>query len=290
MERMPDIILIDAKYREHVGPTVRVNWSVVQSFIEITTQEGRSYNDHMSSVLSKASNIFHAQIHRQFVIATVIFGKPGNLKYLCFFVDRSGGVSTELLELKGYGSLAFARLLVSMCYGSDELFGYDPKISINCFTGVPFSVVVGTQTFFFVSEVFNSPFLFGRGTKVFIVKSEANGSYYILKDSWSSTAYNVNEIDNLSKICEAAKKEGVDLRIRALLPMLIAGDDHVANTSTNRGILACTDEERQRRRFVTGPIGDPITSFCSRAECIQAFIDIADRKYSLIYFCSTANH
>lgn len=288
---MPDIILIDAKYREHVGPTVRVNWSVVQSFIEITTQEGRSYNDHMSSVLSKASNIFHAQIHRQFVIATVIFGKPGNLKYLCFFVDRSGGVSTELLELKGYGSLAFARLLVSMCYGSDELFGYDSKITINRFTGVPISVVVEGKTFHFVTEMFNSPFLFGRGTKVYTVKDKA-GVYYVLKDSWVVTAYNVSEVDNLLKISKAAEEEGVDPRIRALLPKLFAGDDNVANTSVNRGILALpTDAVRQRRRFVTGPIGDPITSFCSRAECIQAFIDIADRKYSVIYYiCSIAKH
>lgn len=213
----------------------------------------------MRSVLSKASNIFHAQVHRKFVIAVVMFGKGSNLRYICFFVDRSGGVSTSTLELSGYGSLAFARLISGMCYGDDEIFGHDSTVTVSRFTGLPISVVVGGQTFFFVAEIFNSPFLFGRGTKVFIVK-DASGSYYILKDSWILTEYNVSEADTLQKINQAAQQEGVDPRIRALLPKLIVGDNDVGTTSIHRGILSIeTDAVRQRRRFVTGPIGDPIT-------------------------------
>ncbi|KJA14394.1 hypothetical protein HYPSUDRAFT_208744 [Hypholoma sublateritium FD-334 SS-4] len=64
VECKPDIILIDEQYCPTVDSSIRMSWLVVQSFIEITTQEGRSYHNHMRSILSKASNIFHAQIHR----------------------------------------------------------------------------------------------------------------------------------------------------------------------------------------------------------------------------------
>lgn len=282
---MPDIVLLDADYRERVDPEIRISWSVVQSFIEITAQEHRSYSEHKRSVLTKASNIFHAQIHRQFVIAIVIWGKLPNLHYICFFVDRAGGVSSQSMDMQGHGALAFARLIVGMRYGGDELLGHDLKITINRLTGLPLSVFVGAQEFFFVTEIFNSPFLFGRGTKVFIVKDK-HDVHFILKDSWILTVYNISEVNNLQKINEAAREVGTDPRLQALLPKLIVGDNDVANTSVLRGILPSDPEGsiRQRRRFVTGPIGDPITTYCSRVECIQAFIDIADRKYSTLSY------
>ncbi|KJA22489.1 hypothetical protein HYPSUDRAFT_122095, partial [Hypholoma sublateritium FD-334 SS-4] len=148
-------------------------------------------------------------------------------------------------------------------------------VTIDRFNGNPLSVVVDGHTFTFITEIFNSPFLFSRGTRVFVVQDE-NEHYHILKDSWILVSHNVSEIENLKIISEKAQEEDVDPRLRALLPRFIAGDDNVDQTSRNRDMLPVGHTHRQRRRIVTGPIGDPITSYCSRIECLQAFVDIAD--------------
>lgn len=283
-ERKPDIVLIDNKYRDHVPLGVRLNWSVVQAIIEVTSQENRSFNEHMRSMLSKAANILHAQIHRRYVIGIVISGKreEDSLSFFCVFIDRVGASTTMPLPIKGYGALSFGRLIFGLTYGNDALLGFDISITINRFTGDPVSVIVDGLVFTFVSEIFNSPFLFGRGTRVFIVKDES-GSHHVLKDSWILATHNVSEVDNLKKISAAAQSDDVDARLRALSPKFIAGDDNVDQTFTNRRMLPTKHTQRQRRRIVTGPIGDPITSYCSRVECLQAFIDIADRKCSIVF-------
>lgn len=283
-ERKPDIVLIDGEYRSGVPDSVRLNWAVVQAFVEVTSQENRSYNEIIQNVCSKAANIFHAQIHRKYVIAIVITGSRSRntLSFYCVYIDRVGASSTVPLTFKGYGARDLARIIFALAHGKDELLGHDTSITIDRFNGNPLSVVVDGHTFTFITEIFDSPYLFSRGTRVFIVK-DVNSKHHILKDSWIVATHNVSEIENLKIISARAQDDDVDPRLRALLPRFIAGDDNVDETSVNRGYLPVKHTHRQRRRIITGPIGDPITSYCSRVECLQAFVDIADRKYSIIF-------
>lgn len=279
--RKPDIILMDENYRNLVPPHIRIKWSLVQAIIEVTSQDARPFSEHMRGILTKAANILHAQIHRQFVIAIVIYGKGNKMSFFCCIIDRVNASCTQPLLLTGYGGRLLARIIFGLTLGDDILLGFDPAFTIDRLTGDPIHVIVDNQKFIFITEIFNSPYLFGRGTRVFIVQSDNDGRYYILKDSWILASHNVSEADNIKMINKAAQSADVDPRLRKLLPQLIACDENAGSTALNRSLLlgAC-DNERRRRRLITGPIGDPITSYCSRVECLQAFIDITDRKYS----------
>ena len=219
------------------------------------------------------------------MIAIVITGSrsKNTLSFYCVYIDRVGASSTAPLTFKGSGARDLSRVIFALAHGTDELLGHDTAVTIDRFNGNPLSVVVDGHMFTFVTEIFNLPYLFSRGTRVFIVKDE-NGRHHILKDSWIQVTHDVSEVENLKIISERAQDDDIEPRLRALLPRFIAGDDNVDETSVNRGYLPVEHTHRQRRRIITGPIGDPITSYCSRVECLQAFVDIADRKYS-ITFC-----
>ncbi len=192
-ERKPDIVLIDGEYRNGVPEDVRPNWAVVQAFVEVTSQETRSYNEIIQNVCSKAANVFHAQIHRKYVIALVITGNRSRdtLSFFCVYIDRVGASSTAPLNFKGIGARDLARIIFALAYGPDELLGHDTAVTIDRFSGNPLSVVVAGHTFTFVTEIFNSPYLFSRVTRVFIVKDE-NGGHHILKDSWMLEKIDLN--------------------------------------------------------------------------------------------------
>jgi hypothetical protein len=52
---------------------------------------------------------------------------------------------------------------------------------------------------------------------------------------------------------------------------------------TRRGRLTNTPPERLHRRVVTGPVGDPLTSFRSREEFVQVLLDCVKCKSSIQY-------
>ena len=91
-----------------------------------------------------------------------------------------------------------------------------------------------------------------------------------------------SEIDHL-KFISAKAKEKWSKSFRSYLLQLrfVAGDKAVADTNTPRGASWVNAHARTRRRMINGPIGDPLTSYCSRVECLQVFIDVVDGKYTL---------
>ncbi|KIJ90160.1 hypothetical protein K443DRAFT_47013, partial [Laccaria amethystina LaAM-08-1] len=150
-------------------------------------------------------------------------------------------------------------------------------VTINRSTGHPTEVLIDQQVFTIIQEVHSCPYLFGRGTRVYIVK-DTRGHFHIFKDSWILATHESSEIDHIKKISSIANAEGsTDNRSRFLRPRFVAGEDSVNNTSEPRGFVTTRVPARIRRRIVTGPIGDPITSYRSRVECLQALIDIVDQ-------------
>lgn len=219
-------------------------------------------------------------------------------------VDRGGAVATEPTDIKGFDAHLLARIIYAFIFGSDKLLGMDPNVEIDHVTGAPMRIRVDTQWFTVLKAIHISPVLCSRGTRVYIVKDEDKKQYHMLKDSWvlHSHAQENSEIQHLSHISAQAKtkllleltkdqgfshsaKEKMSsdsvkaLRSYLLRPRYIAGDENVADTNTPRHDGTWVQVyPRVRRRAVYGPIGDPITSYRSRVECLQAFIDIVDGK------------
>ncbi|KAF9482353.1 hypothetical protein BDN70DRAFT_801610 [Pholiota conissans] len=165
-------------------------------------------------------------------------------------------------------------ILYALAFGNDKILGTDTRITIDRFTGDPKSVVVDKQTLKIITEIHASPFLFGRGTRAYIVK-DAHGRYHIFKDSWAPKSPDTeSEIDHIKKISSAA--QGLPDRFRILCPIFVAGEDNVDDTAKLRRLYKLHNT-RIRRRMVIGPIGDPITSYRSRVEFLQVMIDAVDQ-------------
>ncbi|KJA13936.1 hypothetical protein HYPSUDRAFT_150995 [Hypholoma sublateritium FD-334 SS-4] len=153
----------------------------------------------------------------------------------------------------------------------------DPLVTFDRFTGKPLKVMVDGQEFTVITQIFASPYLFSRGTRVYIVADKGQ-KFHILKDSWVQSNHASSEVDNIQKISRMVEEaEGLTELFRALCPRFVAGDNDICSTDTPRDSLTSLCIGRTRRRIVSGPIGDPITSYRSRVELLQAFIDIANQ-------------
>ncbi|KJA25405.1 hypothetical protein HYPSUDRAFT_134901 [Hypholoma sublateritium FD-334 SS-4] len=155
----------------------------------------------------------------------------------------------------------------------------DPNVIIDRVTGLPTDVRVENQLFSIVKELHVSPVLFGRGTRVYMVRDKVNGHYHICKDSWIllSHAKDNSEIEHLKLISKKAKENRAKSpRAYLLHPRFVAGDGAVYNSNSTRAYATVVTPARIRRRMIIGPIGDPLTSYRSRVKCLQVFIDVAD--------------
>lgn len=291
--RKPDMVLLDRDHPYRSATSVdRLDWGPVRALVEVSVQDSH-YKVMLNTLLEKAANIFHCQLHRNYVLGLALFGKGKKLRYFLVLVDRGGAVATRPTRVKGFDALLLARIIYAFTFGSNKLLGMDPNVEIDHFTGGPVRVRVDNQWFDVVKEIHISPVLCSRGTRVYIVK-DSYGRYHILKDSWVllSHAEENSEIEHLKHISTKSKenwdKSAKDktssdsakaLRSHLLQPRFVAGDENVADTNTPRhdGIWV-EAYPRIRRRTVHGPIGDPITSYRSRVECLQAFIDVVDSK------------
>jgi hypothetical protein len=204
------------------------------------------------------------------------------MKFFFTLIDRAGAIHTKPSHLTGYDALTLARIIFAFTYGSDKVLGIDACVTIDRLTGDPLTVLIDKQLFTIVREIHSSPYLFSRGTRVYIVKDK-RGHFHVFKDSWINATHRSSEIDHIKQISSMANAEGsTDNRSRFLRPRFVAGDNHADDTKKPRGPAKTVAPARIRRRIVTGPIGDPITSYRSRVECLQALIDIVDRECLLL--------
>lgn len=304
--RKPDLVLFDRDHPYRTAPpSERLDWGPVRALVEVSVQSSH-YRSMMTTLLEKAANIFHCQLHRNYVLGLAIFGKGANMLYFFVLVDRGGAISTRPTPIQGFDAMLLARIIFAFIFGSNKLLGMDPNVEIDHVTGAPISVLVDQQRFYIIKEIHISPILYSRGTRVYIVKDDKE-RFHVLKDSWIllSHAQENSEVKVLKHISAKAKEklafhiaeekmtsdsaeetmasDALNSQVRSyfLRPRFVAGDEEVFNTNTPRsdGLTWVQAYPRVRRRVVDGPIGDPITSYRSRVECLQAFIDIMDGKY-----------
>ncbi len=103
--------------------------------------------------------------------------------------------------------------------------------------------------------------------------------FHVMKDSWILASHTGSEIKFLKRISDAVRNESLSERMQVLSPRFVAGEEHIHDTDETRQVLTSQGSARIHRRIITGPIGDPITAYRSRVECLQALVDIVAREY-----------
>ena len=157
-------------------------------------------------------------------------------------------------------------------------------MTVDILSGNVSKIRVEAQEFKVIKHVYSSLVLFGRGTHIFLVQDE-DGKYHILKDAWLLTNQGMSEIDILSSICDKLKKDSSPdaQRFQLMHPRFIVGEEIGDSTTERRGRLADLPPEHLHRRVVTGPVGDTLTSFCSRQEFVKVLLDCVDCKSCIQY-------
>ena len=296
----PDIVVIDRADQHDKTQDERVHWQNVYAFIEVTGLKRDGLNHVLMQISQKAACIFDVQPQRKYVCALGIVASPPptkkkpsipgsiGLQFTLVIVDRAGLTHTDLTEIHGYPAMEFLRVIFAFCFASTEVIGWDPTMDVDHkshevrairVTGPdPKTAVLTTREFDVVKLIHNSPILFSRGTRVWVVKDE-NQSFHILKDSWISQENKVSEIDLIRHVEESLEKDPDGPLFKHACPHYIIGQETVHSTNTIRGVKFETPGTRCQRRIVTGPIGNPITSFRSKREFVTVCLDLVNGMY-----------
>ncbi|KAF9477569.1 hypothetical protein BDN70DRAFT_881054 [Pholiota conissans] len=286
MLRKPDISVIDHASSESKNPAERLHWRKIYAFVEVTSNNSNPVGNVLKQITEKAACIFDVQPQREFVCALGIIGNtPNVLKYTLVIVDRAGVAYTKCAELNGYSGLNFLKIVFAFCFASVDAIGWDMSMHVNPKTNEIRAIdVTGcendsdditTVRFYVVKLIHSSPILFSRGTRVWLVK-DANGIFYVLKDSWVYAENMNSEIGFMRHIAKTLKNDKNSQFLKHTLPSYRIGQDCVSSTNTIRGDLFGKPPCRYRRRIVTSTIGDPITSFRSKKEFVSTYIDIVN--------------
>lgn len=209
-------------------------------------------------------------------------------KFILVYIDWTAVIYTESVFLKGYQALTFAYLPYVLMCGDNRILGVDTCVQFDHITGVPYSVHIENQLFKIVKELHISPYLFGRGTWVYIVK-DARGYFHIFKDFWILNTHKHMEMQIMKLVSDKAKEKlGGQACLQYLMTRFVAGEDRVNDTAQHLGHLGLPIVLCVHHRVVSGPVGNPITSYQSCIECLQAFADIINCECSLLLICAVS--
>lgn len=291
MLRKPDICVIDRETQHNAMETEqeRLHWRRIYCLIEVTSKK-YPLSDLLRQISQKAACLFDVQPQREFFCALAIFGEPTKLQFSFALVDRAGVTYTPPTLISSYAIFTFLRIVFAFCFAKPETVGWDSSMTIDPETYEVTSIAVTssendeptpnitTRTFDIVKLIHSSPILYGRGTRVWIVKDQ-QGHFYVLKDSWILGASAVSEIQLIRRIEKTVEQDPDGYLFRSSCPSYIIGQDCVCSTDTIRGLLPNKPAARHQRRIVTATIGDPVTSFRSKKEFVSVFLDIVNSMF-----------
>jgi len=280
--RKPDIILINRNLRHFLKDgNHRPRWHQVEAIVEVSVSAPRE--SMLQQIFDKAALMFESQPFRRFAIGLVLRGTTAT-EFSFVLVNRGGVCRTNWAPISGYDALNLARIVFALSYAKPEFLGVDTSMTVDLLSGNVTKIKVKDQEFNVIKHVYSSLILFGRGTHVFLVQDK-DGKSHILKDAWLLADHGISEIDILSTISDALKNDpSINAqKYRSMHPRFVVGEEMGDSTNTQRGRLADMPPERLHRRVVTGPVGDPLTSFCSREEFVQVLLDCVDCKSSIQY-------
>jgi hypothetical protein len=291
VRQKPDISVISVRnLQNNAWRGLRPDWRQVDALIEVISTA--SHEEIVRQLTAKAAVMFIAQPHRQFVCAMALFNDKdtGNFSYLFAVIDRAGIIDTNSIPLFSYSSIDFLRIVYGLCFAAPATLGADPTMGLDPITNEVITITVQgkdpstsetvVRPYSVVKLLHSSPTLFGRGTRVWICRDEF-GRFFILKDSWLLTEKTSDsEINFINSIEDIVKTTEYGYLFQHCNPKLELGQEVVSTTKVIRGPFS-TSSSRTQRRIVTGPIGDPLTSFRSKHELIGVAIDVVNCK--LIY-------
>ena len=276
--RKPDLILVNRNLRHFLQKNrLRPRWHHVEAILEVSLSAPRE--SMITQILEKAALMFEAQPFRRFVIGLAFRGTSQKLEFCFLLVDRSGVCITSWTGCTGYDGISLARIIFALSYAKPELLGIDTSMTIDLISGNVIKIKVQDQEFDVVKHIHSSLIIFGRGTHVFLVRAK-DGTYHILKDAWLLVDHGISEITVLSKINDILEKDGSEdaKTYRSMHPRFVVGEEIGDSTKARRGRLTSTPPDRVHRRVVTGPVGDPLTSYRSREEFVQVLLDCVKCK------------
>ena len=283
--RKPDIILLNRNLRHFlkVG-NHRPRWHQIEAIVEVSVSASRE--SMLQQIFEKVALMFESQPFRRFAIGLVLRGATSNnaVEFCFVLVDRAGVCRTNWAPISGYDALNFARIVFALSYAKPEFLGIDTSMTVDFLSGNVTKIKVKDQEFNVIKHIYSSLILFGRGTHVFLVQDN-DGKSHILKDAWLLADHGISEIDILSTISDTLKSDpGINAqKYRSMHPRFVVGEEMGDSTNMRRGRLINMPPERLHRRVVTGPVGDPLTSFRSREEFVQVLLDCIDCKSSIQY-------
>jgi len=275
IQRKPDLILLDHSYYDRVlqKDSASAEWTFFRAF-------GVLHRPYMAndSINIKSYLTFLRQPHRRFTISLSFFN-INNGQFSITVTDRAGRIRINKIDLMGNSvenGLLMLSTLAFLMFGSSADIGLDPHFEINPFNGQVTAIQCESRRFEVVDRIHTSPFLFGRGTQVWIVVHQ--GTKYVLKDSWVREDCVHNEVVYLRKMVPFLK----DLEDR--VPTLLCGGEVIINgrKDSTRHYRSARSSHRIHRRTVTSPVGETIISFKSKKEFIRVLISVIKSKF--IYF------
>lgn len=283
--RKPDIILLNRNIRHFLHEKgLRPRWLHVEAVLEVSSSASRE--SMVMQIMEKTALMFEAQPFRRFAIGLAFRGTTAKGVEFCFvLVDRSGVCITHWTNIDGYGGIKLARIIFALIYGKPALLGIDTSMTIDILSGNVIKIRVQEREFVVVKHIHASLVLFGRGTHVFLVRDE-NGQLHILKDAWILVDHGISEIEVLKHINACLEKDSSkdSQTYRSLHPRFIVGEEIGDSTTVRRGRLTDPPPERVHRRVVTGPVGDPLSSFRSREEFVKVLLDCVKCKSGVQYW------
>jgi hypothetical protein len=281
--RKPDIILINRNLRHFLKDgSRRPRWHHVEAIVEVSVSAPRE--SMLQQILEKAALMFETQPFRRFAIGLALRGTGDRAEFCFMLVDRAGVCLTSWALISGYDAISLIRIVFGLSYASPKFLGIDTSMTVDFFSGNVTKIKVEDQEFNVIKHVYSSLILFGRGTHVFLVQDK-DGKFHILKDAWLLADHGISEINILSSISNTLKNDpSTDAqKYRSMHPRFVVGEEIGDSTNTRRGRLTNMPPERLHRRAVTGPVGDPLTSFRSREEFVKVLLDCVDCKSSIQY-------
>ena len=284
--RKPDIVLISRNFHHFLqNDNRRPRWHHVEAIVEVLLSASRE--SMIQQIIEKAALMFETQPFRRFALGLALCGTGDEAQFCFVMIDRAGICRTHWASIAsdGYEATILAHIVYGLAYAKPEFLGVDTSMTVDFLSGNVTKIKVKDQEFQVIKHIHSSLLLFGHGTHVFIVQDK-DKKFHILKDAWLLADHGISEIDILSTICDTLKKDtsADSEKYQAMHPRFIVGEEIGDPTNgARRGLLANMPQERLHRRVVTGPVGDPLTSFRSREEFVKVLLDCVDCKSTIQY-------
>ena len=281
--RKPDVCLVSKAIHESDD---KLQWPLVEGLVEVTSSSTKR-RSQLRTILEKSALIFESQPWRRFTVSLTFHGPAPKATWFLILCDRAGVVTAGPFELVGIGGMTLVRVLYFLAFGAPETIGVDPTIDYDPITGKVIAIHVKhtseeSQTPVFrsfqpICLLHNATQLAGRATRAWLVKEDSQ--FYVLKDSWVLFSHPCSEIETLKKINNAMKSSQEHEYLKHCYPILVAAQDLGDSTDIRRPEASSNSPPpRTHRRIVTGPVGDPLTSFRSKREFCSCIRDVVKCK------------